>query len=1388
MKKFLLLIMLMCVMGGVKFSQLNAQETVTIGTGTSANQYLPVYDKYNYSVSQSLYSESLLSGLPANATIKSISFFVGYGGTTTRNISVYLKDANGATSNTKQSYTEEEKVFEGEATINENGDKLFTITFQKDYVYSGKGFFIYVNDHTGTNIGNSYHDFKSSSLSGGTLRGYSNSSALSEEHLTGNTNLLSNIQITYVAGGTQEPTPPTVTLTSPENGATDVFNPSLNFTLANADQYQILMAEGTNDFSTLQDWTEGNGSISYQTNLLKPNTTYSWKVVATNEDGTTTSDVYTFKTKAFEAPGALTAFSPANGATDLINPNLTWTFGADTEQQQVILDEEIVVDWTNIGTKLGDTYQTNGLAAGEHTWQVNVRNGAGETTGAEYSFTVASLPENVTPVSPENGATNVSSKTIKWQFAENTTHYRFLYGEGANELAYCGHGTTNTWLEVTTNEVEVEAPYFVTGKTYYWAVDVKNSVGKRSVHQNVDGDEEVAVYSFTTASTLAVSNTAPVNGATNLENPVLGWNYVGNAQQYQVYLGTDENNLPSVTEWTAVNGTNGSYQTEGLDGSTKYFWRVDVKDEGGNVIAGEVWSFVTTLPAPTNVAADPVQIVPTLSMTYGSTTISWDNMAGATGYNVYLGTTKLNAELLTATEYEIAANTMKLSYNMDPGYDIYVEAVYSLGTSISEAVNVKVTGVGNFTARIYSVDWYHRLAGATVTLACTEDEFGNVYENGEGRQYTFTTNANGDIFEEQMGEVYTTMKIYNGTYAVSVEKAYYESFETDVTISNGQTTALKETDDAQYDGVRLNPNANYIFTVTPYNATFESIDVYIDASVGQYYVYLKEGETITGLGVKDFVNDANSVAYFKYDGWGALGKGSYQFGVAKAEDQTNWSEEIVTRNYDVFETEGSWSETANWRDNELPGENAEVYLLAAATIAAEEEINVENINIQTDGSLTINGSLTANNVYNAKAGDVIINDGAQLRQNNSKLNAKFVMNIINPTAWTEDNITGWQFIASPFTNAAISQFTGGDANYDLFKYDGNQALWVNQKDINNNDDEEDNGDDNIVHKSREAFEAAFVNARGYLASYESATTATLSGTVNNVRSYDYTTVSYDAENKWVNFHLLGNPFTFDMDWDNVIINNMIEGYAVLNEQGSGYKYLTGGTIKVGNGFFVKATAENPTISYSEGTKVRRESNNSINLIATSKAGKDNVIINFAGKSEGFDKLQNFDDAVATVFVADNGKRYGIANIDENATEVELSFVAKQMGNYTIAAEPNGKFSKLILVDRFNGVETNLLIEDYHFTATSNDNYNRFILNLEANGQEPTANDNFVYQSGEELIVNAEGTIQIIDVMGRMVYSSDAENGSINVSNLKGSTYIVRNISENGIRTQKIVIL
>ena len=332
---------------------------------------------------------------------------------------------------------------------------------------------------------------------------------------------------------------------------------------------------------------------------------------------------------------------------------------------------------------------------------------------------------------------------------------------------------------------------------------------------------------------------------------------------------------------------------------------------------------------------------------------------------------------------------------------------------------------------------------------------------------------------------------------------------------------------------------------------------------------------------------------------------------------------------------------------------------------------------------------------------------------------------------------------------------------------------------------------NAGGESDGTFETEFVNGRAYLASYQAETTATFTGVLNNATSFDYE-VAYDAEKELANFHLLGNLFSFNMDWSKITVKNVYPAFATVNPSTGGYvNSIESGvtTIPVGDGFFVEATGENPSISYNARSKSRGEKVEYINVIASGKQGSNNVIIKLSGKEErGFSKLENLNQSIADIYVKNNGRQYSVLGYDNDVKEVELFFDAKEMGNYTIGIEPNGKFQSVTLVDRMTGAETNMLLDSYTFTATANDNPNRFLIRLD-NGQSAT-DGNFVYQSGEELIVDAEGTIQIIDVMGRMVYSNDVEssNNRINVSNLKGATYIVRNISNNTVRTQKIVIL
>lgn len=381
--------------------------------------------------------------------------------------------------------------------------------------------------------------------------------------------------------------------------------------------------------------------------------------------------------------------------------------------------------------------------------------------------------------------------------------------------------------------------------------------------------------------------------------------------------------------------------------------------------------------------------------------------------------------------------------------------------------------------------------------------------------------------------------------------------------------------------------------------------------------------------------------------------------------------------------------------------------------------------------------------------------------------------------------------SSDFTSIANYTFSA-DAKYtvDLSEYAG-EDVWIA---IHHNTQSPSSGyalfpmiDEIIITNSSHDFEETFEQGRGYLASYETETTANIQGYLSPESSFSFP-VTYNANNRWNNFHVLGNPFTFDINWNDFTFSNVIDGIARMTTDGS-YKYDVASDIKVGEGFMIMTKGNNPSLSY--GNRSYKETYDNINIIATGSEGSDNLMIHFNGQeNDGFPKLDNINEDISTVFVQRDNSRYGIASYDNDVTEIPFYFDAKEMGQYRIAIETESKFDNIYLYDRKSGETIDMLAEgEYSFLSEADENPERFVLKL-SNTTDELTSDNFVYQSGEDLYVNAEGTIQIIDMMGRVVYSSDVEGGNnvISISNLNKATYIVRNINENQVRIQKIVIL
>ncbi len=815
----------------------------------------------------------------------------------------------------------------------------------------------------------------------------------------------------------------------------------------------------------------------------------------------------------------------------------------------------------------------------------------------------------------------------------------------------------------------------------------------------------------------------------------LSWDATNNATSYNIYR--DGSRIAN-TEAT-------SYTDENLEYGTLYKYtltskRGDLESEHSVVTRAQTEDNPQQ-PAPTDVVA---------TKNNNNINVTWNNGNNSKSANVY--------RLKDGAGETLVASEVKGTTYTDNSWSSLADGVYQYGVANNYPANEVIYEEGfeeiSLNTTYSTTGWYTSASWS-----------------GNNKLWSFTSSTPDNFggFERYLGE---KAAFINNVVTIANNTSYLVTPQFDFSEHNSNTLKLS----FYYITPVWKGYPNDINTLQVKISTTSNNDGWIDlwssnkTDISEW--------TKAEIDLSAYANGSFYIAFVNVPGGGyCTGVDEMKISVeGNSESRIEWSDKIYN-NVNVFEKDGDWNNTDNWVTKQLPTENdSHIIINAEAYINGTVEVN--SLTINEGKTLTLNKGaklVVSGDFVNSDADAFIINDGAQVVHNSENLPATFNMNIVNPQEGKLYDITGWQFIASPFQNASITDIIPEDSEYDIYKYEGHQDLeWRNIKSDDNN------------------FETKFVQGRGYLLSYETKTVAHLKGNLCNATSFTWDNMQYDTNKDFANFHLVGNPFSFDMDISKADYNNLVEGVAIVNSNG-GYDYVGTNqkttTIPVGDGFFVKTTAENASLDYNIKRQYKRKSDyQSLNIVATGKDGRDNVTINLAGKAEGFDKLQNFNDKIALVYVIEDNRRYGIYNCESDIEEIELYFEAKEMGNYTINAQPEGEFDTIVLIDKYTGTETNLLTDDYTFTATSNDNTNRFVLRFVCN--QPTKVDNhFVYLLGKDFIFNITGEIQIIDMMGRIVYDNVIvnEDERINISDLKSGTYIVRLINDKDVMTQKVVI-
>ena len=170
----------------------------------------------------------------------------------------------------------------------------------------------------------------------------------------------------------------------------------------------------------------------------------------------------------------------------------------------------------------------------------------------------------------------------------------------------------------------------------------------------------------------------------------------------------------------------------------------------------------------------------------------------------------------------------------------------------------------------------------------------------------------------------------------------------------------------------------------------------------------------------------------------------------------------------------------------------------------------------------------------------------------------------------------------------------------------------------------------------------------------------------------------------------------------------------------------------------------------------------------------------------------FNENHAKLYIPQDGNDYAIVSVCRDAarhvsTGIPVNFKAKENGEYTITVNSEGVVLNYFhLIDNISGADIDLLATpSYNFSARNDDYASRFKLVFSAN-ENGNQNEDFAFISNGEIIVNGEGTLQVIDVTGRFIVTSDV-NRMVPTATLVPGIYVLRLINDENVKTQKIII-
>ncbi len=760
---------------------------------------------------------------------------------------------------------------------------------------------------------------------------------------------------------------------------------------------------------------------------------------------------------------------------------------------------------------------------------------------------------------------------------------------------------------------------------------------------------------------------------------------------------------------------------------------------------------------------------PTLSASNSETTVtlSWDEIEGATSYDVYRNNSK------------IASNVTSLNYTdstVDFGhyYDYYIRAVsQSTISNPSNFVTISITYLDripqnpNATIAVsdnsVNITW-NEPQSQSMDLHYGTGQMASYYGSGveEGTYW-------GQCYPSESISVFDGMAIdrvsiylcFTGNYSLFLYK--------DNVTSESNLLSTKD-----FSGA-VGWNEIALDSIIPLDATkdlwivFHTNDVSSPACYGEYYGSNNEHAHYLWYSFSENIVYRLHSDYISWPIKMHLFDGTFTYNVYR--DNTLVAERHPDTVYlDVNLSDGAHkyyikTYSNNWESNASDtisiSYSTEHRISEAVTIHYDLVLsNYNRYTIEPTGILTVSGRLTNNNEEN-----LILEDGAQLINDSEGVKAT-VKKTIQP--YTEGLDNGWNLIASPVTGQlnAVDDVNGLiRGTYDLYVFDqtgSDGKEWRNYK--------------------AQTF-TTIDNKVGYLYSNSNETTISFAGTLAG--TVTPTTITRNDNVEFEGFNLIGNPYPCE------VYTNQPFYTLQYNEEDDKTSFVLGqNPIPPCSAILVQAQTAEDSVTFSK-SPLAKQASIAMQLSKSNTRSTHHIDLARISFDSGCQLSKyTWDDASSTIYIPQNGQNFAVAYAN-GQNEMPLNFKAAKNGTYTLAFEvENLDLDYLHLIDNMTGADVDLLATpSYSFEGKADDYESRFKLVFSNYEDANDDNVHFAYYADGEirLVETCHGaSLQVVDMMGRVVLAGDAMN-RVSTNGMTAGVYVLRLINGNDVKTQKIVI-